>query len=121
MKIEVRSSLPVYEQIKVGIKEAILLGKSKKEELIPSIRELARDIKVNPNTVARAYRDLEREGIIFSRQGIGFIINVNSEDIKKQFLNELENELAIPLKRLKNAGISIEEVEKVVDKIWKAE
>jgi GntR family transcriptional regulator len=121
IKIEIRSPLPVYEQIKVGIKEAVLSGKCKKEELIPSIRELAKEIKVNPNTVARAYRELEQDGIIFSRQGIGFMINVNVEEIKAQFLKELEKELGTPLKRLKNAGIALDEVKKVVENIWETE
>jgi GntR family transcriptional regulator len=105
----------------VGIKEAVLSGKCKKEELIPSIRELAKEIKVNPNTVARAYRELEQDGIIFSRQGIGFMINVNVEEIKAQFLKELEKELGTPLKRLKNAGIALDEVKKVVENIWETE
>ncbi|HOO32053.1 MAG TPA: GntR family transcriptional regulator [Thermotogota bacterium] len=121
IKIELRSPLPVYEQIKVGIKEAILSGKCEKEELIPSIRELAKEIKVNPNTVARAYRELEQEGVIFSRQGIGFMINVSTAEIKEQFLSELEKELRIPLKRLKKSGIALEEVQKVVGAIWEME
>ena len=119
MRIELRSPLPVYEQIKMGIKEAVLTGKFQRDSQIPSIRELAKDIQVNPNTVARAYRELEREGIIFSRPGIGFMININREGIKSQLLKDFEGELLPMVNRIKKAGITKEDVNEVIDKLWK--
>ena len=119
MRIELRSPLPVYEQIKMGIKEAVMRDQFEKDSQIPSIRELAKDIQVNPNTVARAYRELEREGIIFSRPGIGFMINVNKEGIKSQLLKDIEGELAPLVSRMKKASITKEDVNEVMDKLWK--
>ncbi len=119
MRIELRSPLPVYEQIKMGIKEAIMMGKFKQDSQIPSIRELAKDIQVNPNTVARAYRELEREGIIFSRPGIGFIINVGKEGIKTKLMEDLEGELSPLIKRIKKAGVKREDINEVIEKLWK--
>lgn len=119
MRIELRSPLPVYEQIKMGIKEAVMSGQFQRDSQIPSIRELAKDIQVNPNTVARAYRELEREGIIFSRPGIGFMINVNKEGIKSQLLQDLEGELSPVVSRMKKARITKEDVNEVIDKLWK--
>lgn len=119
MRIELRSPLPVYKQIKMGIKEAVMKGQFQRDSQIPSIRELAKDIQVNPNTVARAYRELEREGIIFSRPGIGFMINVNKEGIKSQLLEDLEGELSPLVSRMKKAGIAKEDVNEVIDKLWK--
>jgi len=119
MRIELRSPLPVYEQIKMGIKEAVMTGQFQRDSQIPSIRELAKDIQVNPNTVARAYRELEREGMIFSRPGIGFMINVNKEGIKTQLLEDLEGELSPIVSRMKKASITKEDVNEVIDKLWK--
>jgi len=118
MRIELRSPLPVYEQIKMGIKEAVMKGKFTRDSQIPSIRELAKDIQVNPNTVARAYRELEREGIIFSRPGIGFMINMNKAGIKSQLMEALEGELAPLFKRIKRAGIKKEDINEVIEKLW---
>lgn len=119
MRIELRSPLPVYEQIKMGIKEAVMMGKFERNSQIPSIRELAKDIQVNPNTVARAYRELEREGMIFSRPGIGFLINVDKKGIEHQLLEDLEGELSPLIKRIKNAGIKKEDVNEVIERLWK--
>ena len=119
MRIELRSPLPVYEQIKMGIKEAVMTGQFQRDSQIPSIRELAKDIQVNPNTVARAYRELEREGIIFSRPGIGFMINVNKAGIKSQLLKDLEGELSPLVTRMKKASITKEDVNEVIDKLLK--
>jgi len=118
MKIELRSPLPVYKQIKIKVKEAVLQGRISLDDTIPSIRELARDINVNPNTVARAYRELEKEKIIFSRPGVGYMINMSRDQIKERFLKELENELTRPVKRFKKAGISKDEVLGVIEKLW---
>jgi len=121
MRIELRSPLPVYEQIKMGIKEAVMIGKFERDSQIPSIRELAKDIQVNPNTVARAYRELESEGIIFSRPGIGFMINVNRNGIKNRLLEDLEAELSPLIKRMIKAGIQKKDMNEVIERLWEEE
>jgi len=105
----------------MGIKEAVMTGKFEKDSQIPSIRELAKDIQVNPNTVARAYRDLENEGIIFSRPGIGFMINVNRNGIKNRLLEDLEAELSPLVKRMMKAGIEKGDISEVIERLWKEE
>jgi len=69
MTIEPSSFVPIYEQIKTEIKSRISLGVLLPNEQLPSIRDLAGELVVNPNTVARAYRDLEQEGFITTRKG----------------------------------------------------
>ena len=69
MTIEPASFIPIYEQIKTEIKSRIFLGTLRPNEPLPSIRDLAGELVVNPNTVARAYRDLEHEGFITTRKG----------------------------------------------------
>ncbi len=73
-KIDFHSGQPVYRQILNNFKSEIISGNLKAHEPIPSIRELARLLNVNPNTVARAFRELENEGLIYSRTGIGSFI-----------------------------------------------
>lgn len=71
IKIDPRSSTPIYEQIVVNIKEAILKGIISPAEKLPSIREMASILVTNPNTVSKAYGELERQGIIETLRGKG--------------------------------------------------
>ena len=64
IKVDPRSSTPIYEQVELRIKELILKGALKQGEKLPSDRELSAIVTINPNTISKAYRELEREGII---------------------------------------------------------
>jgi GntR family transcriptional regulator len=75
IKIEISSFVPIYEQIKKEIKSRVSLGILRPREPLPSIRDLAESLLVNPNTVARAYRELELEGIITTRKGKGCYVS----------------------------------------------
>ena len=84
LAIDFASPLPVYEQIKKNIKQAIARNVILEDQSLPSIRELAQFLKINPNTVARAYRDLTQEKIINGRAGVGFWIEKSEQmDLKK--------------------------------------
>lgn len=72
LNIDFASPLPVYEQIKRSIKQAIARNILSESEALPSIRDLAAFLKINPNTVARAYRELTQEKITNGRAGVGF-------------------------------------------------
>ncbi|MDP4182650.1 MAG: GntR family transcriptional regulator [Bacillota bacterium] len=75
VKIDPRSSKPIYEQIVDGIKENIVKGSLKAGERIPSVRELSRLITVNPNTVSKAYSELERQKVIDTISGRGTFVS----------------------------------------------
>ena len=78
--IDASSRLPICRQLSGQIREAIARGKLQPEERLPSVRELSRALVVNPNTVARVYGDLEREGILNTRPGLGvFVARLGSE------------------------------------------
>lgn len=70
-QVDPSSAVPVYAQIMDQVKRGISSGLLKTGERLPSIRELARELRINPNTVVRAYRELEREGVVESRRGQG--------------------------------------------------
>jgi len=74
IRIDLSSFIPIYEQIKREIKRRIRLRILEPGQSLPSIRELAEDLLINPNTVARAYRELEREGAITTRKGKGCFV-----------------------------------------------
>jgi GntR family transcriptional regulator len=75
IKVDTSSFIPIYEQIKTQMKREILLGNLKPKDALPSIRDLATELLINPNTVARAYRDLEMEGFIYTRKGKGCYVS----------------------------------------------
>ncbi|KAF2955278.1 GntR family transcriptional regulator [Marinitoga sp. 38H-ov] len=99
--IDFHSHIPVYEQIKNKIKEKIAKNEIKENEYIPSIRVLAKEIGVNLNTVARAYRELEQEGIIQSIRGSGYVvIGINKDEMINDIMEEFKK-VALSAKNLK--------------------
>lgn len=83
VKLDYKNDKPLHEQITHGIKELIINGVLKKDEKLPSVRDLSVELTVNPNTVQRAYKTLEAEGIIYSIRGKGnFVSGVPEADIK---------------------------------------
>ncbi len=75
IQIDLKDSKPIYEQIKEKIKGLIISGILKPDDKIPSVRELAQTLTINPNTIQKAYRDLESESVIYSVKGKGNFIS----------------------------------------------
>lgn len=85
------SSIPIYEQIKNAIVKQIMSGELAAEEALPSIRNLAQDIKISVMTIKKAYDELEQEGYLISRQGKGtFVAPKNTELAREQARKEIE-------------------------------
>jgi GntR family transcriptional regulator len=74
IRVDATSFVPIYEQIKKEIVRLVATGRLKVSDPLPSIRDLAADIIVNPNTVARAYRELEQDGVIATQKGRGSVV-----------------------------------------------
>jgi GntR family transcriptional regulator len=89
IRIDTSSFIPIYEQIKVQIKLRIASHILKPHNPLPSIRELASELLINPNTVARAYREMEREGFIYTRKGKGCFVSENSLSLAKDTRKEI--------------------------------
>lgn len=91
MIISNSSSVPIYEQIKKSIIEQIVSDELKEDEAIPSIRNLAQDIKISVMTIKKAYDELEQEGYIISRQGKGtFVARKNTSLVKEKAQKDIE-------------------------------
>lgn len=74
---------PIYQQLAAQIREGVARGRLKPGERLPSVRDLSRTLVVNPNTIARTYTELEREGVLHTRQGLGVFIAAPSNDMTK--------------------------------------
>src|SRR5699024_5850798 len=88
------SSTPIYEQIKIAIKQAIFSNELKEEEMLPSVRSLANDLKISFLTVKKAYDELEKEGFIKTIQGKGsYIAPKNLNLMKEEKLKEIQSHI----------------------------
>lgn len=88
------SGIPIYEQISLCIKNAIFNNELKDNELLPSIRALASDLKVSVITTKRAYEELEKDGLIYTIPGKGSYVSSDNKDLIKEFkLKELEEKI----------------------------
>jgi GntR family transcriptional regulator len=114
--VAIHSSVPAYEQIKEQIKAAIMSGEIKAGEMLPSVRALARELKVSNITTIRAYSDLENEGLVNTVQGRGCYVNDLPHDIvKKQYLSEIDVGLADIVQKGSAVGLTLEELKQKLE------
>lgn len=113
ISLNYRDSRPIYEQIKDGLRKLIVTGALGTGEKLPSVRALATQLSINPNTIQRAYNELESEGYIYSVPGKGSFAagNTGADDSRRKELMEKLREIAAELKYL---GVSCEELAALV-------
>lgn len=117
-----RSSLPIYEQIKAQIKEAVFSGELKEDDVLPSIRQLARDLKISVITTTRAYSDLEQEGFVVNVQGKGcFVLPQNKELARENALRRVEEGLSAAIAAAASGGIEKHEVLEMLEVLYQEE
>lgn len=99
IRIDNASGRPVYQQIMDQVKRDIALGRLTKDEKLPTVRQLAGRLAINPNTIAKAYRQLEQEGIIVTKPGAGaFVANLDSNlsgTVRKRIICEELERIAV--------------------------
>lgn len=103
MHIDPKNDMPIFKQIVQQIRNGVTNGVFKPGEMLPSLRALAIELTVNPNTVQRAYDELEREGIAVAKRGIGMFVAstpIISDDLNEQrIVSQFEKTIAIGVKR----------------------
>lgn len=82
-EIDTSSRVPIYQQLARQVREAIARGELAAEERLPSVRRLSRELVINPNTVARTYAELEREGLLVNRPGLGVFVAARRSELTK--------------------------------------
>lgn len=114
------AGIPIYEQIKEQIKAAIINGEVKESELLPSIRQLARDLKISVITTTRAYNDLEQEGFVINVQGKGCYVQPQNTDlIREQKLRGIEDNLSAAITSAKLIKLPNDELKQMLDVMLK--
>ena len=116
MRILQNSGVPIYQQIAEQMKTDILSGKMKQGEYLPSIRSLAKELKISVITTMKAYELLEAEGLVTAAQGKGFYVNAqDSEMLREQHLRKVEDALQEAIAAAKIAGMSDAELKETLD------
>lgn len=112
------AGVPIYEQIAQQVRDAILTGQVEADEMLPSIRALARDLRVSVITTTRAYSDLVAEGFLANVPGKGyFVLPRDSELVREQVLREVEEHLDRAVERARLAQLSDEELHTMLQTI----
>lgn len=109
-------SQPLYEQVIEQVRSAIARERIQLGEKIPSVRELAQALQINPNTVMRAYQELDRDGLIETRRGQGTFITTSREKVERIRENLAERLMEEFIERLESLGLGWNDVEKWIRK-----
>ena len=118
LRVNNKADTPVFQQIVQEVKAAIARGACREGDMLPSVRQLAATLLVNPNTVAKAYRDLEREGVVDSRRGHGVFVAAGAEahcraDRRQAVLEKLADALA----DARSAGMTTSQIRAAVRQV----
>jgi GntR family transcriptional regulator len=114
LRLNQSSGIPLYLQLMEQVKHAVETGALKSGDQLPTIRKLAEDLVMNPNTVARAYRELEHEGIIDLKHGSGAFV-VESTAWKAKVTKKAQAVVQSAVERLVASGLSADEIRRLVE------
>ena len=117
-KLDHGSSKPVYEQIKDNYKRLIIEGVLKENEKIMSVRELAVAMAINPNTIQKAYKELENEGYIYSMRAKGSFVSPLVEIKEDKTISRLKKTVEENISELCYLGVAKKEIEKIICEIY---
>ncbi|HVE12542.1 MAG TPA: GntR family transcriptional regulator [Elusimicrobiota bacterium] len=114
LDLDLSSSTPVYDQIKSGLKGLVAKGRLRPGDEAPSIRGLAASLKVNPNTVARAYRELAEEGFLESRRGGTSVVARSALQLSRDCAAPARQAFLESARRARQAGLSWKELSELI-------
>ncbi len=116
-KPEFDPNVPIYFQIMNFVKKLIVRGILKSGDKIPSVRDMAVFLGVNPNTVQKAYEELEREGILFIKRGLGNFVSEDENLVENLKIIMVKEMLQKQIGELLDLGLSKEEIKKIIEEI----
>ncbi|MBQ2776644.1 MAG: GntR family transcriptional regulator [Peptococcaceae bacterium] len=119
--IDYKSRTPIYEQIIENVKTLIVSGVLERDQQLPSVRQLAQELAINPNTIQRAYQELEREGIIYSLKGRGSFVGSSLGELRTVQQAELLAQLEAVSRELKQLEVGKEQILAVVAQVYGTE
>jgi len=104
--VDLRSRKQLYEQLVDNVKNLILMGELSPDEKLPSVRNLARELGINPNTIQKAYAELERQGVIITLPGRGSVVTSKTDALLERQKEKLISELSVLANQAAEIGIS---------------
>ena len=117
--IDNKCSLPIYDQIYSQIKAQIISGELQEHEALPSIRNLAKDLRISVITTKRAYDELEKEGFLYAVPAKGFFVAPkNTELLREENLKKIEEHLTEAVRLSASCGLSREELREMLELLW---
>ncbi len=115
LHVDPTSNVPIYEQIVTQIAYEIAAGKLAVEEPIPSVRQMAADILINPNTIARAYRELQQMDVLEQRRGLGLFVTKQAPKLCRALrADRVRSRLREVLSEAVDSALGVDEIEKIV-------
>lgn len=117
LNIRLEGKLPIYEQLFNGISRLISSGGMKPDERLPAVREVAKQFGINPNTVQKAYAQLEQSGLIYSIPAKGSYVS-GAEDAARAVMDEAVRRAERELRSAFSAGVSLAEINSLAESIW---
>jgi GntR family transcriptional regulator len=115
-QIQPDSPVPIYEQIVVQVTFAVATGSLRPGDFIPSVRDLASDLVINPNTVAKAFVELEGRGVVVALRGRGMAVAAEAPGLcRRQRLRIVRERIRAALREAVSSGLAAEEIKQVVD------
>ena len=117
-QLDLKSRKSIYEQIVDNVKELIIRGILKADDKIPSVRELSKTLTVNPNTIQKAYRELEYQSYIYTVSGLGtFVSSPLAIKMDEKKIGEVKDNIRGNIKELFYLGLSLEMIQKLMDSL----
>ena len=117
--IDVMSRMPVYEQLIKQVEDQVLKGIMKEGDKMPSVRSLSMELSTNPNTIQKAYMELDRRGILVSVPGKGSFISAEALNIVGNQSKEKLSDLKEIVRKLAYAGVSKSEITDMIEEVYK--
>ena len=119
ISVDFRSRTPIFEQIVASVENLVLRGIMKPDEQLPSVRALSAELGINPNTIQKAYSELERRGIIYSAATRGSFVNSDTAALREKNKEQLLAKLEESIRDAKTKSVTKEEILSLAEKIWR--
>lgn len=121
-QLDLKSRKSIYQQVMDNLKELIMTGSLKNGDKLPSVRDLSKQITVNPNTVQKAYKELERQGYIYTTTGVGtFVSDISKISVDVGELSKLKDKLIDTFKQILFLGLDFNSAKDLVMEILDGE
>ena len=116
LRIDASSNVPIFTQIINQVKYSVATSAYRSDDKLPSVRELAVQLRVNPNTISKAYRELEREGVVYTQRGLGVFVAKQAAAICRRERKRIINDrLGTAVEEALRSDLSPSEIRKIVE------